>query len=76
VIAAAALGLIFSGRGPNASWAALASLVVLVVGVVLAIRRRDNRLGEGLILGWAISLLLVPLVLFGLCVQLLSQNNY
>jgi hypothetical protein len=71
-VALVVLGLALGGSGVDLTWAPFASLAVVVTGIVLVVVRRQDRVGEGMIIGWAIGLVLVPLVLFGLCVQALS----
>jgi predicted permease len=69
------VGLAFDDSGLDPFWAVPVSLAVLAIGIGLAVARRQTRLGEGLILGWLISLTLVPLVLFGVCVAYLQNNQ-
>jgi hypothetical protein len=48
-------------------------LVCLVVGIVQLSKSNGNRgLGLGLLIGWALGLLVTPVVGFGLCVQALN----
>lgn len=52
---------------------ALLFVACLVAGVVLLSIARGNRgLGLGLLIGWAVGLLVAPVVGFGLCVQALN----
>jgi hypothetical protein len=46
----------------------------LVVGVVL-IAKNDGGVGVGLLIGWAVGLLVVPVVGFGLCLWLYNASG-
>lgn len=74
VVAAVVTGLALSGSGVDFTLAMYASLAVVVTGIVLAVARRQDRIGEGIVIGWAIGLVLVPLVVFGMCVQAMQDN--
>ncbi|MFC7479959.1 hypothetical protein ACFQX7_07855 [Luedemannella flava] len=46
----------------------------LVAGIILLVGQRPFRgVGLGLLIGWAVGLLIVPVVGFGLCVQAFSS---
>lgn len=52
---------------------AVVFLLCLVGGIVLLSQRGGNRgLGLGLLVGWAVGVLVVPVVGFGLCVQAIN----
>jgi hypothetical protein len=46
----------------------------LAVGIVW-ITRRDRGIGVGLLIGWAVGALVLPVVGFGVCVALVSGTN-
>lgn len=46
----------------------------LVVGIVW-IARRDRGLGLGILIGWAVSVIVFPVAGIGICVALLSSNS-
>jgi hypothetical protein len=50
-------------------------LVCLVLGVVLIVRN-EGGFGVGLLIGWAVGLLIVPVAGFGLCVWLFSSPGF
>ncbi len=47
---------------------------VLAVGITLAVKR-DGGVGVGLLIGWAVGLLISPIVGFGVCVSLINQSG-
>jgi hypothetical protein len=49
----------------------IAFVVCLTVGIVRTVRQ-DGGVGVGLLIGWAVGLLIVPVAGFGLCVWALS----
>jgi hypothetical protein len=50
----------------------IASLVLLIVGVSLGVTRKDSGIGAGLLLGWGLGLVIVPMLTFGACLGLLN----
>lgn len=50
----------------------IAAVALLIAGIVLANIRRDSGLGAGLLVGWALGLVLVPMLTTGVCVGLLN----
>ena len=47
-------------------------LVCLIAGIVLAVRQ-DGGIGIGLLIGWAVGVLVVPVVGIGVCVAILTS---
>ena len=46
----------------------------VVIGIVLIVRS-DRGVGVGLLIGWAVGVLVLPITGFGVCVALLNQAN-
>jgi hypothetical protein len=73
------IGLLFRdgdfAAGPGLVALLIGQLVVfvgcLVVGIVL-IARQDGGIGVGLLIGWAIGLLIAPVAGFGICIWAFS----
>lgn len=53
---------------------AVVFLACLIVGVVL-IARQESGIGVGLLIGWAVGVLVAPVVGFGLCVWMLNGSS-
>jgi hypothetical protein len=50
-------------------------VLALAVGITLAVRNNgDGGIGVGIVIGWAIGLIISPVVGFGVCVALLSAG--
>jgi hypothetical protein len=67
--------------GAGAAWLsagliaqALLFIACLVIGIVL-ISRGDRGLGIGLIIGWAVGVIVIPVVGFGACILLISSSG-
>ena len=73
-----AIGYLVAAVGGLPPWLTvvllLAVLAPAVVGVVLSIRQPQTGRGDGMLLGCVLSLVLAPLVLFGMCVQVFQQT--
>jgi len=76
------IGLLFR-NGDFAAGPGLIALLVgqalvfvgcLVMGIVLTVRQ-DGGVGVGLLIGWAVGLLVVPVAGFGLCVWAISGSG-
>jgi hypothetical protein len=52
----------------------LVFLACLVVGIILTVRQ-DGGIGIGLLIGWAVGVLIVPVVGFGLCIAALNNSS-
>lgn len=52
----------------------LVFLVCLIVGIVLTVRQ-DGGIGVGLLIGWAVGVLIIPVLGFGLCVAAFEAYN-
>lgn len=48
------------------------AIVALAVGITLAVKR-DGGVGVGLLIGWAVGLIVAPVVGFGVCVALIGS---
>ena len=65
---------------PETAWGLVVGLVLqvllfiacLTVGIVL-ITRKERGVGLGLIIGWAVGVIVLPVVGFGICIYLFSQ---
>jgi hypothetical protein len=53
-----------------------ASLALLITGVSLAVSRKDSGMGAGLLLGWGLGLVLVPVLTMGACLGALNVINF
>jgi hypothetical protein len=51
----------------------LLMIAALTVGIILAVRK-DGGIGIGIIIGWAVGIMISPVVGFGVCVAILSGN--
>jgi hypothetical protein len=73
-----AIGYLVAAVGGLRPWLTvvllLAVLAPAVVGVVLSIRQPQTGRGDGMLLGCVLSLVLAPLVLFGMCLQVFQQT--
>jgi hypothetical protein len=52
----------------------LLALACLVLGIVLTVKQ-DGGIGIGLLIGWGVGLLIVPVVGFGLCVAAFNAGS-
>lgn len=52
----------------------LVFLACLAVGITLTVRQ-DGGIGLGLLIGWAVGVLAVPVIGFGLCIAALSNSS-
>ena len=51
----------------------LLMIAALTVGIIMAVRK-DGGIGIGIIIGWAVGIMISPVVGFGVCVAILSGN--
>lgn len=63
---------VFGGLTAGLIAQAVLFIACLVAGIVLN-NRGDRSLGNGILIGWAIGLLIAPVVGFGVCVWALQQ---
>ena len=62
--------LLVSGAGQI-----LLAIAALVVGIILVAKGRDGGIGVGIIIGWAVGLIISPIVGFGVCVALINTGS-
>ena len=53
----------------------LLAIAALVVGIILVVKARDGGVGVGIIIGWAVGLIISPIVGFGVCVSLVNSGS-
>lgn len=51
------------------------AVAALVTGIILAVKGRDGGLGLGIIIGWAVGMIISPVVGFGVCVSLVDAQG-
>jgi hypothetical protein len=51
------------------------AIAALVVGIILAVKGRDGGIGVGIIIGWAVGLIISPVVGFGVCVAIINGSG-
>ncbi|MBB5867243.1 hypothetical protein F4553_000622 [Allocatelliglobosispora scoriae] len=49
-------------------------IAALTVGIILTVRK-DGGIGLGILIGWAVGLIITPVVGFGVCVSLISGTQ-
>jgi hypothetical protein len=50
------------------------AIAALATGITLAVKR-DGGIGVGILIGWAIGLIISPILGFGVCVSLINNNG-
>jgi hypothetical protein len=66
--------VIYGGLWIGLGGQVLVFLACLVVGIILTVRQ-DGGIGVGLLIGWAVGVLIVPVLGFGLCVAAFEMYN-
>lgn len=51
------------------------AIAALIVGIVLIVKGRDGGIGVGIIIGWAVGLIISPILGFGVCVSLVNSGD-
>jgi len=51
------------------------AVAALAYGITATVRARDGGIGVGIIIGWAIGLIISPVVGFGVCISLVDGNG-
>ena len=51
------------------------AIAALVAGIILTVKGRDGGIGVGLIIGWAVGLIISPVIGFGVCVSLVNSGG-
>ncbi|HEX6684819.1 MAG TPA: hypothetical protein VF062_18585 [Candidatus Limnocylindrales bacterium] len=51
------------------------AIAALVAGTILAVRGRDGGIGLGIIIGWAVGMIISPVIGFGVCVSLVDSQG-
>lgn len=51
------------------------AIAALTVGIILIVKGRDGGIGVGIVIGWAVGLIISPVVGFGVCVALINNGN-
>jgi hypothetical protein len=54
---------------------AVLAIAALTAGIILAVRGRDGGIGAGILIGWAVGLIIGPPLGFGICVTLLNTGG-
>ncbi|HZM79067.1 MAG TPA: hypothetical protein VFC19_25335 [Candidatus Limnocylindrales bacterium] len=53
----------------------LLAIAALVVGIILTVKGQDGGIGVGLLIGWAVGLIISPVIGFGVCVSLSNSGS-
>jgi hypothetical protein len=53
----------------------LLAIAAVTYGIVQTVRARDGGVGAGVIIGWAIGLIISPFIGFGVCVSLVNSDS-
>jgi hypothetical protein len=67
---AASTFLVIAGIGQ-----VLLAILALGIGITLTVKGNDGGLGVGIIIGWAVGLIISPIVGFGVCVSLIKESG-
>lgn len=51
------------------------AIAALTVGIILTVKGRDGGVGVGILIGWAIGLIITPVVGFGVCVLVINSGG-
>jgi hypothetical protein len=51
------------------------AIAALTAGIILIVKGRDGGIGVGIVIGWAVGLIISPVVGFGVCVALVNSGN-
>jgi hypothetical protein len=51
------------------------AIAALAIGITSTVRARDGGIGVGIIIGWAIGLIISPVIGFGVCVSLVNGDG-
>lgn len=51
------------------------AIAALAVGITLIVKGRDGGIGVGIVIGWAVGLIISPVIGFGVCVTLVNSGN-
>jgi hypothetical protein len=66
--------VIYAGLWIGLGGQLLVFLICLIVGIILT-AKQDGGIGIGLLIGWAVGLLIVPVLGFGICVAAFEAYN-
>jgi hypothetical protein len=53
----------------------LLAIAALATGITLIVKGRDGGIGVGIVIGWAVGLIISPVIGFGVCVTLVNNNG-